>query len=45
LALSGPPTGAFCQFGKIERMGATSRDHVVFVVCRVVLAEGSLWPI
>jgi hypothetical protein len=26
-------------------MGATSRDHVVFVVGTVVLAEGNLWPI
>ena len=31
--------------GKIERMGATSRDHAVFVVGTVVLAEGNLSPI
>jgi len=31
--------------GKIERMEATSRDHVVFVVGTVVLAEGNPWPI
>ena len=37
--------GRSANRGKIERIGATSRDHVVFVVCTLILAEGNLSPI
>jgi hypothetical protein len=37
--------GRSANRGKIERIGATSRDYVVFIVCTLILAEGNLSPI